>query len=173
MRLEILETLHNWFQIGTFVFAVLVALCGFFAYGLNKKITNIKNADVSKEVKRVQIATDIPLLTLMRERIRTVKDESGYTTSLVFRPSNRQAIGSTVFIARIIGVSEAKIKDFYKIGISDEVKKSILRNDKEAIYHCRLEGYEFPELKLVTTAPATIAIMGGHVSEQPVTIEVK
>ena len=130
-------------------------------------------ADVNAELKKVQTATDTPSLTLMRDRIRTVKDESGYTTSLVFRPSNRQSIGSTAFVARITGNTDARIKEFGKIGVTEGVIKSISRNGKEAIYNCNIQGYVFPELKLVTTGPAIVQLYGAHLSGQPVMFEVK
>ncbi|MBA7620202.1 hypothetical protein ES703_27547 [subsurface metagenome] len=128
---------------------------------------------LANELKDLKKATDIPSLTLMRDRITTIKNKSDYTTSLVFRPSNRLSIGSTVFIARVTGSSDARIKDFYKLGLTDGVKKSIIKNGKEAIYHCRIEGYDFPNFKLVTTGQATIQIYGAHLSEQPVSFEVK
>ena len=129
--------------------------------------------EINAELEKVKTKTDIPSLALMMDRVRTVKNESDYKTTLVFRPSNRLTIGSTVFMARVISDSEVTIKDFFKTGITEGVKKSIIRNGTEAIYHCRLEAYNFPELKLVTTGPATILIYGAHLSEQPVAIEVK
>jgi len=128
---------------------------------------------LANELENVKKATDIPLLTLMRERIRTTKDNSDYITSLAFRPSNRQSIGSTVFIARITGNTDVRIKEFKKMGITEGVTKSIGRDGKEAIYNCDIQGYVFPELKLVTTGPATVQLYGAHLSEQPVIFEVK
>lgn len=129
-----------------------------------------KLADELKELKK---ATDIPSFSLMRDRIRTIKNESDYTTSLVFRPSNRQSVGATNFIARVIGDSEARIIVFSKYGVNEGVNKSILKNGKEASYSCNIKGYEFPELKLVTTGPATIQIIGAHLAGHPVIFEVK
>lgn len=128
---------------------------------------------LANELENVKKATDIPLLTLMRERIRTTKDNSDYITSLAFRPSNRQSIGSTVFIARITGNTDVRIKEFKKVGITEGITKSIGRDGKEAIYNCDIQGYVFPELKLVTTGPATVQLYGAHLSEQPVIFEVK
>ncbi len=72
---------------------------------------------LANEIKDLKKATDIPSLTLMRDRIRTIKSKSDYTTLLVFRPSNRLSIGSTAFIVRVTGSSDTRIKDFYKLGI--------------------------------------------------------
>lgn len=128
---------------------------------------------LANELENVKKATDIPLLILMRERIRTIKKKSDYITSLAFRPSNRQSIGSTAFIARITGNTDVRIKEFKKIGITEGVKESIIRNGKEAIYNCNIHGYVFPELILVTTGPTTVQLYGAHLSEQPVIFEVK
>ncbi|MHC4172174.1 MAG: hypothetical protein ACYST5_04435 [Planctomycetota bacterium] len=128
---------------------------------------------LANELEDLKKATNIPSLTLMRDRIRTIKNESGYATSLVFRPSNRLPIGSTAFIARITDNTDVRIKEFKKIGITEGVKKSIIRNGKEAIYNCNIQGYVFPEFKLVTTGPATIHIYGAHLSDQAVIFEVK
>ncbi len=129
---------------------------------------------LANELKDIKKATDIPSLSLMRERLRTVKDKSGYyTTTFVFRPSNRLPVGSTAFTARVIGDSEARINVFSKYGVNTGVKKYILKEGKEATYHCDMKGYEFPKFKLVTTGPATIQIIGAHLANHPVIFEVK
>ena len=57
--------------------------------------------------------------------------------------------------------------------MNEEVKESILKNGKEAHYSCTIKGREFPKFKLVTTGPATIQIIGAHLSGQPVVFEIK
>ncbi|MHC5061719.1 MAG: hypothetical protein ACYTFK_11625 [Planctomycetota bacterium] len=109
-----------------------------------------------------------PYLTFLKEKIKIVKNDSGYTTYLMFKPSkNRPPLGPTGFSAKVEDASNAKIIDFDDVG-SEHVRtlsKKISNDGKEALFTYDPGYFEYPRVRLKTSGACKVQISSSHIPE--------
>ena len=107
-----------------------------------------------------------PTLSLLQEKVKITKTDSGYTALLKFKPSKNKPLGQIVLIATVIGELGGKIVDFWpRVGpafLTGADSKKISEDGNKAQLIFQLIGIGNPEVELKMSEASKVLISGSH-----------
>lgn len=158
-----------------------------FAYDQSKKMTKINNSitkqqklidqlvtaantQIEKLGEMIKLAEPPELRLSSQPTIQKV--EEGYELELKFDSPKDKYLGTIAFEVQVVDASAAKILKLSRTGISMNVKHTIEKNGKKAIFQYSPLGSGLQQIKIQVSGTCKLLIFGNYLAK-PVNIVVK